>query len=44
MYGQEIYNLFKQVKEIFDPDNIFNPRKKVGTTLEYAMRHIKTDN
>jgi FAD/FMN-containing dehydrogenase len=44
MYGQEIYNLFKQVKEIFDPDNIFNPRKKVGATLEYAMRHIKTDN
>ncbi|MBI5530961.1 MAG: FAD-binding oxidoreductase [Candidatus Doudnabacteria bacterium] len=41
MYGSEITALFKEVKEIFDPQNIFNPGKKVGASLEYAMAHIK---
>jgi len=41
MYGKEIYGLFEKVKEIFDPQNIFNPGKKVGGNLEYAMKHIK---
>jgi len=42
MYGEDIYALFGGVKEIFDPKNIFNPGKKVGADLEYAMKHIKT--
>jgi hypothetical protein len=41
MYGAKITGLFRQTKEIFDPKNIFNPRKKVGATLDYAMAHIK---
>ncbi len=41
MYGENICELFKQTKEIFDPENIFNPRKKVGGTLAYAMAHIR---
>jgi len=41
MFGPEVTALFRQTKEIFDPKNIFNPRKKVGATLEYAMAHIK---
>lgn len=41
MYGEEIYKLFEKTKEIFDPDNIFNPRKKVGGTLDYAMKHLR---
>jgi len=41
MYGQEVYELFKQVKQIFDPQNIFNPGKKIGGTLEYASEHIQ---
>lgn len=40
MYGDEIYELFKEVKNIFDPQNIFNPGKKVGGSLEYAESHI----
>lgn len=40
MYGQEVYDLFAEVKEIFDPQNIFNPGKKVGGSLEYAREHI----
>lgn len=42
MYGEDIYELFKKTKEIFDPENIFNPRKKVGGTLSYAMEHLRT--
>lgn len=41
MYGEKIYELFIKTKEIFDPENIFNPRKKVGTSLSYAMEHLR---
>jgi len=40
MYGGETYGFFGQVKEIFDPQNILNPGKKVGADLDYAMKHI----
>lgn len=40
MFGREVYELFAEVKRIFDPHNIFNPGKKVGSDLDYAMRHI----
>lgn len=40
MYGQEIYDLFKQVKKIFDPNNIFNPGKKVGADWKFALDHM----
>ena len=42
MYSPQILELFKQTKLIFDPDNIFNPGKKVGGTLKYAMDHLRT--
>ncbi len=41
MYGEKIVGLFAETKKIFDPDNIFNPGKKVGGTLDYAMSHIR---
>ena len=44
MYGKEVYGLFERVKEIFDPQNIFNPGKKVGGSLDYAMKHIIKNN
>jgi FAD/FMN-containing dehydrogenase len=40
MFDPEMLTLFKQVKEIFDPLNIFNPGKKVGGTVEYLASHI----
>ncbi len=40
MYGDEVYNLFVHTKQIFDPNNIFNPGKKVGASWEYAMNHL----
>ena len=46
MYGEKIYNLFEQVKNIFDPKNIFNPGKKVfpgknqAEMKDYMIAHI----
>ncbi|MEX0877999.1 MAG: FAD-binding oxidoreductase [Candidatus Spechtbacterales bacterium] len=40
MYGEEIYHLFEETKNIFDSENIFNPGKKVNSSMEYAMKHI----
>ena len=42
MYGEKMYQLFERTKEIFDPNNIFNPGKKVGGNFEYSMAHIQT--
>lgn len=40
MYGSEMLNLFKAVKKIFDPNNIFNPNKKAFATSEYSLAHM----
>ena len=41
MYGPEIYALFGEVKNMFDPKNIFNPGKKVNYLPGYALTHMK---
>lgn len=41
MFGKEMVELFTQTKQIFDPENIFNPGKKVGGSLDFAMSHIR---
>ena len=41
MFGEEVYKLFEETKRIFDPLNIFNPGKKVGGDLDFALSHIK---
>ncbi len=43
MYSPEMLELFKKVKQIFDPENIFNPGKKVGGTLEDIKNHLALD-
>lgn len=49
LYGQEVYDLFTQVKQIFDPYGTLNPGVKMGVTLEdikpllrqeYDLSHI----
>jgi FAD/FMN-containing dehydrogenase len=40
MYGERVYQLFEKTKQIFDPDNIFNPGKKIGVSLSYALEHL----
>ncbi|PIT93272.1 MAG: FAD-binding oxidoreductase [Candidatus Harrisonbacteria bacterium CG10_big_fil_rev_8_21_14_0_10_38_8] len=41
MYGKEVTELFSKTKKIFDPKNIFNPRKKVNPDLPFALSHIR---
>lgn len=43
MYGDKIYELFEKTKEIFDPLNIFNPRKKINPDFKFSMDHIRTN-
>ena len=40
MFGKEMYALFVQVNAIFDPYDIFNPGKKIGTTFSDALGHL----
>lgn len=44
VFGEEMYQLFKDTKEIFDPTYIFNPHKKTDASWEYSMDHIRTKN
>lgn len=40
--GQEIYQLFQEIKSVFDPKNIFNPGKIVDTPAmdeDFRIRH-----
>jgi len=40
MFGEKVCALFAETKKIFDPDNIFNPGKKVNGNLEFALAHL----
>lgn len=40
-YGKEVVDIFRQVKTLFDADNIFNPHKKTDATWEYSFSHIR---
>jgi FAD/FMN-containing dehydrogenase len=41
MYGKEMMNIFKDTKQIFDPNNIFNPHKKADADWNYSFSHIR---
>ncbi len=43
MYGHKVYNLFVETKRIFDPNDIFNPGKKVHANLKEALKHFVND-
>ena len=42
MFGDDVYQLFRQTKEIFDPMSIFNPHKKTDASWDFSMDHIRT--
>ena len=49
MYDPEMISIFKEIKKIFDPQNIFNPGKKVavesgGGTKDYIASHIALEH
>jgi len=41
MYGATVFGYMKQVKAIFDPENIFNPHKKTDASWDYSFSHIR---
>src|SRR3990172_2390572 len=40
MYGKEMIEIFNQIKNIFDPLNIFNPGKKTSGTKEDIKKYL----
>jgi FAD/FMN-containing dehydrogenase len=44
VFGNEMYQLFRRTKEIFDPMYIFNPHKKTDASWDFSMKHIRTTN
>ena len=41
MYGPEVFDYMKHVKQTFDPENIFNPRKKTDADWDFSFSHIR---
>ena len=41
MYGTEVLHLFRQTKDIMDPQGIFNPHKKVDADMALLVNSIK---
>lgn len=41
MYGDEVYALMRRIKRLFDPQNIFNPNKKIDADFSVALDHLK---
>ena len=40
-FGKPVLDIFKEVKAIFDPENIFNPHKKSDADWDYSFSHIR---
>ena len=43
VFGDEMYQIFRRTKEIFDPMYIFNPHKKTDASWIFSMKHIRTN-
>jgi len=41
MYSRSMMQHFKELKRIFDPENIFNPDKKTDAHWEFSMSHLR---
>jgi FAD/FMN-containing dehydrogenase len=41
MYGKKVVGLFREIKDIYDPLNIFNPHKKADATWDYSFSHVR---
>lgn len=40
-YGKEVVDIFREVKHIYDPQNIFNPHKKTDADWDFSFSHIR---
>jgi FAD/FMN-containing dehydrogenase len=43
LYPKELLDVWREVKKLFDPQNIFNPGKKIEIDLEYAKSHLRDE-
>lgn len=41
MYGPTVLGYMKEVKHIYDPQNIFNPKKKTDADWDFSFSHIR---
>ena len=41
MYDAETMAIFKQLKHIFDPQNMFNPHKKTDADWDFTFNHVR---
>lgn len=41
VFNDDAYAVQEEIKHIFDPDNIFNPHKKVDADWDYSGKHIR---
>lgn len=41
MYGKKVVGYFRELKDIFDKDQLFNPNKKANATWEYSTSHFR---
>jgi len=41
MFDAETLKIQQQIKDIFDPDNIFNPHKKTKADWQFSLQHMR---
>lgn len=41
MYGRKVVRIFREVKDLYDPENIFNPHKKSDASWAYSFDHVR---
>lgn len=41
MYSPSVLGYMKEIKSLYDPQNIFNPHKKTDATWDYSFSHIR---
>ncbi len=41
MYSPNVLGYMKEVKQLYDPQNIFNPHKKTDATWDFSFSHIR---
>lgn len=41
MYSPSVLSYMKEIKQLYDPQNIFNPHKKTDATWDFSFSHIR---
>jgi FAD/FMN-containing dehydrogenase len=41
MYSPSVFGYMKEIKALYDPQNIFNPHKKTDATWDFSFSHIR---